>query len=190
MRAASFTRPHPRRADRCALTRTKPPRPSPNRSLGPSSLTVRPPLPRSPPPPPPLPTADAAGRFFLPCRRAAASRTAACGAERGPGAPATGRAAGGRTVVAAGRVARSPAARLRPQPGQAARGRLEGRVGSARRDARQTASALAPEAVAKVCSEFKDIFRELWELRRQTGRLIEADEVLEGTNRTPLLDMP
>ena len=122
--------------------------------------------------------------------RPVVSRTAACGAERGPGAPATGRAAGGRTVVAAGRVARSPAARPRPQPGQAARGRLEGRVGSARRDARQTASALAPEAVAKVCSEFKDIFRELWELRRQTGRLIEADEVLEGTNRTPLLDMP
>jgi hypothetical protein len=42
--------------------------------------------------------------------------------------------------------------------------------------------------VTKVYSEFKD--RELWELRRQTGRLMEAAEVLEGTNRVPLLDMP
>ena len=33
---------HARRAGGCAPTRTKPPRPSPNRSLGPSSLTVRP----------------------------------------------------------------------------------------------------------------------------------------------------
>lgn len=96
--------PAPQRAGGCALTRTKPPRPSPNRSLGPSSLTI-PPLPRSPPPPPPpLPPTDAAGRFFLPRRRAAVSHAAACEAERGPGVPTAGRAARGRTV-AAGRVA-------------------------------------------------------------------------------------
>lgn len=96
---------HARRAGGCALTRTAPPRPSPNRSLGPSSLTIPPSSPSlPPPPPPPLPPTDAAGRFFLPRRRAAVSHAAACEAERGQGVPTAGRAARGRTV-AAGRVA-------------------------------------------------------------------------------------
>ena len=98
---------HARRAGECALTRIKPPRPSPNRSVGPSSLTVLPPPPRSPPPPlllfRPQTPPDASSS---PRRRAAASRAAAGEAERGPGVPTAGRAAGGRTV-AAGRVARS-----------------------------------------------------------------------------------
>jgi hypothetical protein len=88
-------------------------------------------------------------------RRAAASRAAACEAERGPGVPTAARWARRR-----GGAPSPPAA----------------------------SPALAPEAVTKVYSEFKD--RELWELRRQTGRLMEAAEVLEGTNRVPLLDMP
>ena len=100
---------HARRAGGCALTRTKPPRPSPNHSLGPSSLTVRPPLPRSPPPSSSSSSAHRCRRTLLPPPPGAAPPPPAPLPVR-PSAdqasPPLGAPPGGRTV-AAGRVARS-----------------------------------------------------------------------------------